>query len=134
MYNVHKRSPLLKCVSIWALPERVGGARACQDGLEHFFPTFAGGEWACQDGLEHFFFHICPFDRGGGVKSYLGSFLDQIPTGTGKELPQPQIYKLVRPFKPIVSAANQANLKYLRLKHLDFLDQIIPNSKTCFSR
>ena len=29
----------MKCVvSIWALPERVGGVEACQDGLEHFFP------------------------------------------------------------------------------------------------
>ena len=120
---------------MWALPVRGGGVvKACQNILGHFFPTLPEGVRACQDGLEHFFFHICPFDRGGGVKSYLGSFLDQIPTGTGKELPQPQIYKLVRPFKPIVSAANQANLKYLRLKHLDFLDQIIPNSKTCFSR
>ena len=81
-----------------------------------------------------FFSTFARLTEGGGIKSYLGSFLDQIPTGTGKELPQPQIYKLVRPFKPIVSAANQANLKYLRLKHLDFLDQIIPNSKTCFSR
>ena len=37
-------SPFLKCVvSIWELPERGGGVKACQDGLGHFFPTFARG-------------------------------------------------------------------------------------------
>ena len=35
-------SPFLKCVvPIWALHERGGGVKACQDALEHFFPTFA---------------------------------------------------------------------------------------------
>ena len=47
-HSLVKGSPFLKCVvSIWASPERGVGAKACQDGLEHFFP------------------HICPFDRGG---------------------------------------------------------------------
>ena len=32
-----------------------GGEKACQDGLEHIFPTFAQGVRACQDGLQHFF-------------------------------------------------------------------------------
>ena len=43
----------MKCVgSIWALPVRGGG-----------------GVKACQDGLGNFFFHICLFDREGGVKA-----------------------------------------------------------------
>ena len=43
----------MKCVvSIWALPGRGGDVKACQDGLEHFFPRLRG---ACQDGLGHFF-------------------------------------------------------------------------------
>ena len=29
------------------------------------FPRLPGGARACQDGLGHFF-HVCPFDRGGG--------------------------------------------------------------------
>ena len=29
-----------------------------------------GGVKACQDGLGHFFFHVCPFDRGGGLKLF----------------------------------------------------------------
>ena len=34
-----KGSPFLKCVvTIWALHERGGGVKACQDGLELFFP------------------------------------------------------------------------------------------------
>ena len=38
-----KGSPFLKCVvSIWTLPLRGRwGVRACQDGLGHFFSTFA---------------------------------------------------------------------------------------------
>ena len=30
-----------------------GGVKACQGGLEHFFPTLSMGVKACQDGLEH---------------------------------------------------------------------------------
>ena len=30
------------CFHIWALPERGGGVKACQDGLEQFFPMFGG--------------------------------------------------------------------------------------------
>ena len=42
------------CFHIWALPERGRGwgVKACQDGLEHFFP------------------HVCPFDRGGVLKLF----------------------------------------------------------------
>ena len=32
-----------------------GDVKACQDGLEHFFPRLRGGVRACQDGLGHFF-------------------------------------------------------------------------------
>ena len=46
----------LKCVvSIWALPVRGVGVKACQDGLGHFFPALPGGVKTCQDGLWHFF-------------------------------------------------------------------------------
>ena len=44
-----------------------GGVKACQDGLGTFFPHLPGGIRACQDVLGHFLFHVCPFDRGGGV-------------------------------------------------------------------
>ena len=43
-HSLVKGSPFLKrVVSIWASPERGVGVKACQDGLEHFFPTFARG-------------------------------------------------------------------------------------------
>ena len=44
-----------------------GGVKSCQDGLGHFFPTFARGS---KHGLARMvwgtFFHVCPFARGGG--------------------------------------------------------------------
>ena len=44
-------------------PKGGGGAKACQDALEHFFPRLPGGARARQDALEH----VCPFDSGEGV-------------------------------------------------------------------
>ena len=42
-----------------------GGVKACQDGLGHFFPTFARGVRACQDGLGHFFSMFARLTEGG---------------------------------------------------------------------
>ena len=67
-----EESPFLICaVSIWALPERGGGVvKACQDGLGHFFPTFAQGYKGLPGWFGTLFFHVCPFDtRVGGSKA-----------------------------------------------------------------
>ena len=50
----------------WALPER-GGLKACQDGLEHFFPHLPGGVRACQDGLGTFFPRLPVWQKGVSV-------------------------------------------------------------------
>ena len=42
-----------------------GGVKACQGGLEHFFPTLSMGVKTCQDGLEHFFSTFARLTEGG---------------------------------------------------------------------
>ena len=65
-----KGSPFLKCVvSVWALPIRGGGVKACQDSLWHFFPRLPGGVRTCHDGLVHFFFTFARLTEGGGSKA-----------------------------------------------------------------
>ena len=61
------------CFHIWALPERGGGVKACQDGLEHFFPPHLPGVVkACQDGLEHFFSIFARLTEGVGSLKLFG--------------------------------------------------------------
>ena len=52
-------------------PQYWGREKACNDGLEHFFCiNLPGGLLGCFGTL---FFHVCPFDRAGGVLSDLGN-------------------------------------------------------------
>ena len=56
-----REAPFFKCVvSIWAL-----GGMVCSI----FFPTLSGGVMACQDGLGHFFSTFARLTEGGGSKA-----------------------------------------------------------------
>ena len=77
-------------------PKREGGVvKACQDVLCTLFPTFARGCIGLARMAWGIFFHDRAFDRGGGVKSYLGNVHIE-PTHFKKGLPLPnQKYELV---------------------------------------
>ena len=67
--KIWKGKPLFEMCCFHMGIARKGGA--CQDGLD-FFPHLPGGVRACQDGLWHFFFTFARFTEGGGW-SYLGN-------------------------------------------------------------
>ena len=68
-----KGSPFLKCVvSIWAWPVKGGGGCKGLPGWfgALFFPGLPGGVRACQDGLRHFFSTFaCLIEGGRGSKA-----------------------------------------------------------------
>ena len=57
-----REAPFFKCVVSMGIA-RKGGVKACQDCLEHFFPSLPGGVKACQDGLEHFYVQPAHFKK-----------------------------------------------------------------------
>ena len=74
----------------------VGGCKGLPDWFgDLFFPRLPGGVRACQDGLGHFFPRLPVWQRGWGVKSYLGNFHIEL-THFKKGLPLPnQNFELV---------------------------------------
>ena len=60
---------------------------ACQDGLGHFFPTFAWGYKGLLGWFGALFFHVGPFDREGDLKLFWQCPLPIEPTHFKKGLP-----------------------------------------------